>query len=101
MQLMKLLMTWNIIPGREQAYIDFNAKTFVPRMMEFGLQPMDSWFTQYGDAPQVTVGWVTDDAAVIKRALASDEWHELEEQLEGYVTDFEYKVVPVTGRFQM
>jgi hypothetical protein len=101
MQLMKLLMTWDIIPGQEQAYIDFNAKEFVPRLMKLGLRPVDSWFTLYGDAPQVTVGWVTDDVEVIRRAVDSDDWRELEEELTSFVTNFRYKIVPFTGLFQM
>jgi hypothetical protein len=101
MQLTKLLMTWDIIPGQEQAYVDFNAKVFVPQLMRFGLRPVDSWFTLYGDAPQVTVGWVTDDADVIRRAVASQEWRELMEALSQLVTNFRYKIVPFTARFQM
>ena len=101
MQLVKLLMTWDILPGQEQAYIDFNAREFVPRLMKLGLQPMDSWYTLYGDAPQVTVGWVTDDADVIRKAITSEDWSELQEELANYVTDFKFKIVPVTGPFQM
>lgn len=101
MQLMKLLMTWNIIPGREKAYIKFNGDEWVPQLMEFGLRPVDSWFTLYGQAPQVTVGWVSDDVDVIYRALESEEWAELVRKLDDYVTDFEYRVVPVIGPFQM
>ena len=101
MQLVKLLMTWNIIPGREQAYIEFNAKVFVPQLMQFGLQPMDSWFTLWGDVPQVTVGWVSEDVSAIRQALATPEWRKLMTRLDDFVTDFEHRVVPVTGRFQM
>ncbi len=100
MQLTKLLMTWNILPGQEREYIDFNAKEFVPRLMKLGLRPVDSWFTLYGDAPQVSVGWVSDDVEVVKRAVRSDEWHELRDELSTLVTDFEYKIVPFTGLFQ-
>ena len=101
MQLMKLLMTWDIVPGQEQAYVDFNARVFVPQLMKFGLRPVDSWFTLYGNAPQVTVGWVADDVALIQKALASDAWAELLVELRQYVTHFRYKIVPFTGLFQM
>lgn len=101
MQLTKLLMTWDILPGQEQAYIDFNAKEFVPRLMKLGLRPTDSWFTLFGDAPQVSVGWVSDDAEVIRRAIRSEEWTELREELDRFVTNFRYKIVPYTGLFQM
>jgi len=97
----KLLMTWNIRPGKEQAYIEFNAREFVPRLMKLGLQPMDSWYTLYGDVPQVMVGWISDDIDVVRRAVAGNEWRELRSILKQYVTDFEYKIVPVTGTFQL
>jgi hypothetical protein len=97
----KLLMTWDILPGQEQAYIDFNAREFVPRLMKMGLQPMDSWYTLYGDVPQVMVGWVTDDVEVIRRAVHGEEWSELEDALKRYVTNFRYRIVPVTGTFQL
>jgi hypothetical protein len=100
MQLAKLLMTWDIRPGQEQAYIDFNASEFVPRLMKMGLQPMDSWYTLYGDAPKLTVGWVSDDVSLIRRAVRSREWTELETELARFVENFEYRIVPVTGPFQ-
>ena len=56
MRFSKLLMTWNIIRGQEQAYVAFHAKEFVPGLMAFGLHPVDSWFTMYGEGPQVVVG---------------------------------------------
>jgi hypothetical protein len=33
--------------------------------------------------------------------LDSQEWEELQQTLLEYVTNFEYKVVPATGRFQI
>lgn len=101
MQLTKLLMTWNIIPGQERAYIEFNAKEFVPRLMKMGLHPMDSWYTLYGNAPQVTVGWVSEDPEVILRAIRGDDWKALRRELRDYVTDFRFKIAPVTDQFQM
>ncbi len=101
MGLMKLLMTWDIVPGREQDYVEFNAREFVPRLIKLGLRPTDSWFTLYGDGPQVTVGWVAEDAESIHQVLQSDEWRELQPRLRELVTNFRYRVVPATGLFQM
>ena len=96
----KLLMTWDIVPGKEQAYFEFNSKEFVPRLMQLGLRPTDSWFTLFGDAPQVNVGWVSDDSELVKRAVRSEEWGQLQEQLDDLVRNFEFKVVPATAPFQ-
>lgn len=101
MRFSKLLMTWNIIRGQEQAYVAFHAKEFVPGLMAFGLHPVDSWFTMYGEGPQVIVGWVAEDAEVIKQALASDGWATLRDKLEEHVTDFTSRIVPWDRTFQM
>jgi hypothetical protein len=101
MQPAKLLMTWDLRPGQDQAYLEFNAKEFVPRLMKLGLQPMDSWYTLYGKAPRFTAGWVGEDAASIRRLVSSPEWAELERELDRYVLNFQYRIVPVTGPFQM
>lgn len=101
MQLTKLLMTWNIIPGQERAYIEFNAKEFVPRLMKMGLHPLDSWYTIYGDVPQVTVGWVNKDPEIVLRAVRGEEWQTLRRELAQFVTDFHYKIAPLTSPFQM
>ncbi len=101
MGLMKLLMTWDILPGREQEYVEFNAREFVPLLIKLGLRPTDSWFTLYGDAPQVTVGWVAEDRELIQQVLQSEDWRQLQRRLRELVTNFRYKVVPATSLFQM
>jgi hypothetical protein len=37
----------------------------------------------------------------MREILDSDEWEELKGRLLEYVTNFHYKVVPATGRFQL
>lgn len=100
MQRVKLLMTWDISPGREQAYFEFNAKEFVPRLMRMGLKPTDSWFTLFGDAPQVSVGWVSEDRLLVHSAVKSEEWERLQSELTGLIDNFTYKVVPAGAHFQ-
>jgi hypothetical protein len=98
--LVKLLMTWDIVQGKEQDYFEFNAKEFVPRLMQLGLRPTDSWFTLVGDAPQVNVGWVSEDTDLVQRAVRSPEWQDLQSKLDGLVENFVYKVVTATAPFQ-
>ena len=35
----KILMTWDILPGREQDYFEFVVRDFIPGLQEMGLQP--------------------------------------------------------------
>jgi hypothetical protein len=97
----KLLMSWDILPGQEQTYFEFAMQTFAPELMRMGWQPTEAWYTLYGEGPQILTGGVTDSLAKMREILDSDEWAELKESLLEYVTNFEYKVVPATGRFQL
>jgi len=97
----KLLMSWDIRPGQEQTYFEFAMQTFAPALMKMGWQPTEAWYTLYGDAPQILTAGITDSVDKMREILDSDEWEELKSRLLEYVTNFEYKGVPATGRFQM
>ena len=97
----KLLMSWDILPGKEQTYFEFAMKTFAPELMKMGWQPTEAWYTLYGEGPQIMTAGVTDNVENMREILDSQEWDELRDRLLEYVTNFEYKVVPATGRFQI
>ena len=97
----KLLMSWDILPGQEQPYFEFAMQTFAPGLMKLGWQPTEAWYTLYGDGPQILTAGITDSADKMRDILESSEWTDLKGQLLEYVTNFEYKVVPASGRFQL
>jgi hypothetical protein len=97
----KLLMSWDIRPGKEQTYFEFAMQTFAPTLMKMGWQPTEAWYTLYGDGPQILTAGITDTADKMREILDSAEWEDLRAKLLDLVTNFEYKVVPATGRFQL
>jgi hypothetical protein len=94
-------MSWDILPGQEQTYFEFAMRTFAPELMKLGWQPTEAWYTLYGDVPQILTAGITDTVEEMRDILDSEEWTSLRAQLQDYVTNFEYKVIPATGRFQM
>lgn len=97
----KLLMSWDILPGREQEYFEFVVREFIPGMQRMGLEPTDAWFTMYGNQPQIIAGALMPNKQALQRILQSDEWLNLTEQLLNFVTDFSFKIVPARKGFQM
>jgi hypothetical protein len=97
----KLLMTWDMVPGREQEYFEFLVREFVPGMQKLGIQPTEAWFTTYGDAPQMLTGFVAEEMDVMQNALQTEEWAVLSDQLFKFVTNFSAKVVQASSGFQM
>ena len=99
--MIKLLMSWDIRPGLEATYFDFIVNEFSPGLLRLGIQPTEAWYTVYGSGPQILTGGVAKDLETMTRILDSDGWHDLQRELLVYVTNFEYKVVRDTGRFQL
>ncbi|HHS98380.1 MAG TPA: hypothetical protein ENK08_10920 [Chloroflexi bacterium] len=99
--MVKLLMGWNIVPGRENEYFDFVVQEFEPGLADLGLQTTDVWFTAYGDWPQIVTGTVASDMETMRKILASEQWRRLKERLLEYVTDYQQKVILANGGYQL
>ena len=97
----KLLMTWDMVPGREQEYFEFLVREFVPGMQRLGIQPTEAWLTTYGDGPQMLAGGVAETLNAMQIALSTEEWTELQGKLLDFVTNFDSKVVQASGGFQL
>ncbi len=96
----KVLMTWDIAPERDQEYFEFIIGEFIPGVQRLGLQPAEAWATIYGAYPQIQVGLIAADEQQARRILASGDWVVLQERLFGFVKNYSHKVVPARGGFQ-
>ena len=97
----KLLMSWDIKPGREQEYFEFVVREWVPGLQRIGLEPTDAWYTMYGNSPQILAGGTTKNLKDMRKILDSEEWQTLKNQLLTFVDNYEQKVVEARGGFQM
>ncbi|HEY5574987.1 MAG TPA: hypothetical protein VIK64_18335 [Anaerolineales bacterium] len=98
----KLLMSWDILPGREQEYFEFVVREFIPRIQRLGLEPTDAWFTMYGeDKPQILAGVQMSSKPALERILESPDWKQLIDELMEYVEEFKTKIVPARKGFQL
>lgn len=99
--MIKLLMQWDIRPGKDQEYFEFVVREFVPGITRIGLQPTEAWFTLYGECSQVLTGGVAEDLTTMRQILSSPEWQDLHSKLLDYVTNYEQKIVRATGTLQL
>ena len=99
--MIKLLMTWDIRPGKESEYFEFVVQEFAPKLVRLGIQPTEAWYTVYGNAPQILTGGVTEDRPTLDNILEGDEWQTLQKKLMNFVTNFNYKIVTAAGNFQL
>ena len=99
--MVKLLMSWNIKPGAENDYFEFIVREFAPGLMKLGVQPTEVWYTVVGEGPQILTGGVAEDIDTMTAILANEEWDDLRGKLFEFVTDFQYKIVRATSKFQL
>ncbi len=97
----KLLMTWDILPGREQEYFEFVVREFIPGLQRLGLEPSDAWFTVYGEHPQIMTSAQMQTLNELDHVLGSKEWDDLNRLLMDYVENFKFKIVPAKAGFQL
>jgi len=98
---MKLLMEYDVNQDTVQDYYQFIMGQYVPALQSMGLQMSEAWHTAYGTAPNRLIGFVCGDRQTMNRLLDSDLWLDLNNELEKYVSDLRFKVVPYRGGFQL
>ena len=101
---MKLLMNWDIKPGRDQEYFEFVVREWVPGINKLGIENIAAWYTLYSrenSAAQIMAEAIAEDPETMREMLLSDEWAALQDRLKEYVNNYEQKVVRVSGDFQM
>lgn len=95
----KLIMSYDIKPGRDQDYFEFLVREFAPGLARLGVQPTESWYTMYGRYPQIMTGGIAEDMQIIKTLLGSKEWKELQTRLDEFVNNFKHRVIRMSPYF--
>jgi len=97
----KLLMTWDILPGREQEYFEFVVRDYLPGLQSMGMEPSDAWYTMYGDQPQIMAAAQMDTVTALHNILESPDWDSLTGRLLDFVENYDFKVVQARSGFQL
>lgn len=97
----KILMTWDILPGREQEYFEFIVRDWIPGLQRIGMEPSDAWFTMFGNQPQIMTAAQMSNLNALQQVIKSNDWVDLTQRLLDYVENFSFKVVPARSGFQI
>lgn len=98
--MVKVLLSYDMREGQEEECQRYVMQTLAPGLAEMGLRITDAWYTLWGSAPQILGGGLLEDREQAARIMGSDEWKELVGGLDGFVENFQVKVVDANGRFQ-
>ncbi len=96
----KLLMTYDPIPERQQEYFQYVLGEFLPALQSLGLPMQEVWHTAYGEYPLRLLTFVSPDLESLGTILNSPEFQALEDRLMGYVVNYRKRIVQMRERFQ-
>ena len=96
----KLLLTYDPIPDRREAYFRYVLGEFVPTLENLGLKMAEVWHTAYGAYPLRLTGFVAADRESLDAVLESETFERLETRRQDYVVNYQRRIVPVRRRFQ-
>jgi hypothetical protein len=99
----KLIMNWDIKPGRDQDYFEFVVREWGPGITKLGIELSGLWYTAYStnETPQIMAEAVSENLKTIRGILESAEWQALHDRLLDCVTNYRQKVVFTSGEFQI
>jgi hypothetical protein len=96
----KLVLSFDIRTGQENAYRRFVLEDFLPQAQEMGLVPTDAWHTAYGNYPSRLIAFVAEDMETMQAARARQEWQNLMRKLNNYTANLQQRVIRFRGGFQ-
>jgi hypothetical protein len=99
-QAVQLLITYDPMPERREAYFHFVLGEFVPALEHLGLTMCEVWHTAYGEYPLRLAVFTVDDDVILEEVLDSHEFRSLETRLKDYVDNYYRRVVPIRESFQ-
>jgi len=96
----KMLLTYDPLPERREAYFRYVLGEFVPALEQLGLKMSEVWHTAYGEYPLRLAGFIASDRETMDDVLTSPAFLDLETRLQEFVVNYNRRVVPFHGRFQ-
>jgi hypothetical protein len=96
----KLVLSYDIKPGQENAYRRFVLEDFLPQAQELGLMPTDAWHTAYGNYPSRLLAFVADDLDSMQAVRTKPEWQNMMKKLGNYTSNLNQRVILFHGGFQ-
>lgn len=94
----KLNHYWSIIPGMDEAYVDFIIHKFIPGVNSLGLHTVAVWSVLIGAYSEIMLESAGNDLETIEKALKSKSYIAIKQDLFKVVKNYQTKVLVNTGK---
>jgi hypothetical protein len=91
-------LSWDVIQGKEEGYVEFVASTMLPGMAAVGLVPVGGYYVEVGSGPRIIAVSRANDSEQLCRSVSANEYKQILLQLKPLVCNFRTAVLEPTGR---
>ncbi len=88
---------WDVVDNREKEYEDFILKTYIPAYNKTGLRIAGAYYVVVGAGPRIVSVSTADDPLQFQKAIGSEEYADLHEQLFSFVRNYSCKLYRSCG----
>ena len=88
MNKVKVLISYDMVPGKEQECQEYFVNKFAPGLAKMGFRISDVWYTMWGEAPQILSGGVVEGVEEAQKIFLSSPWTKLVDGLEPLTENF-------------
>jgi hypothetical protein len=92
------VQSWEIRKGKSADYTDFVLRTHLPAMKEMGLNVIGGFHVIVGSGPRISSVAMAEDFIDLQKAVQSNRFAGVTEELQNYVQDYGNRVLKSTGR---
>ncbi|MBK9125561.1 MAG: hypothetical protein IPM16_20885 [Chloroflexi bacterium] len=96
----KLLITYDILPDKQDSYYRYVLGEFVPALRTMGVHMTSAWHTAYGKYPARLLEFTIESHDIWRRARNSVRWNKLEDRLQTFTTAYQRKLIRYRDAFQ-
>lgn len=89
---------WDIIPGKEKAYTQFVLDRHLPTMKKIGINMVGGFHVVVGRGPRIIAAGAVDAFQKLQRALETEEFEKITDEIHQYVVHYDSRILKPTGR---
>ncbi len=91
-------LSWDVIQGKEEAYVDFVTSTMLPAFAAVGLEPVGGYYVEVGTGPRIIGVLRSNDVDGICSAINTNQFKQLILQLKSLVRNYRTSLLEPAGQ---
>lgn len=95
------VQSYDVRKGKSSEYTDFVLRTHLPSMKNLGLNVIGGFHVIVGSGPRISVVTMAEDFLDLEKAIWSQKFVSLTEELQDYVQDYSSRVLRSTDRVEV